>query len=136
MQNSLLVIWHYIQKFGYSILGIFSPRSGLVPATIELQRSIADARAKNAKTGHRYYCIWNASTRHLTELTYDGYPGRTDSYQYMRHRGAFPPTSRQELKKSAFFYTASKNGALEMTKEETRQKLQILRARYYTRKRK
>jgi len=130
------VITLTIKKFFYALLGIFSPRSGLVPAAIEFNRAITEARAKHAKTGHRYFCIWDLTNRHLITLTYDGYKGRIDSYQFMRHRGAFPPTSRSKFKESAFFYTASKNGASEMSEEEARMKLQVLRARYYTRKRK
>lgn len=127
-------LFYLIKKIGYALLGIFSPRSGLVPAAIELNRAIADARAKNAKTGHRYFCIWDAVQKRLVALTYDGYRGRTDSYQYMRHRGAFPPVSRNKFMESAFFYTGSKNGAPEMTVEQSRNKLQLLRSRYYSSK--
>ena len=124
---------HSFRKIWYAFLGIFSPRSGLVPAAIELNRAISEAHAKNARTGHRYYCIWNAVLKRLVTLTYDGYTSRTASYQYMRLRGAFPPVSRQKFKESAFYYTASKNGALAMTEEVKREKLQVLRSRYFSR---
>lgn len=121
-----------IKKIFYAFLGIFSPRSGLIPASLEFQRAIADAQRKNAKTGHRFYVIWNNQTLHLVALTYDGYQGRQDSYEYLRLRGAFPPTSRAKFKDSAFYYTSSKNGAPEMGKDERMVKLQLLRYRYFT----
>lgn len=123
----------FLKKIMYAFLGVFSPRSGLIAASIELQRAIADARQKYYKTGHRFYCIWDAKQRHLVTLTYNGYPGRTDSYQYMRHRGGFPPCSLSKFKESAYYYTPSKNGAKAMTEEDTRLHLQLLRARYFSR---
>lgn len=130
----LKVISLTIKKIFYALLGVFSPRSGLVPAAIELNRAIAEAKAKYTKTGHRYFCIWDITNRHLVTLTYDGYKGRIDSYQHMRHRGAFPPTDRGAFKDSAFYYSASKNGAPEMTREEIHNKLQLLRHRYYSKR--
>ena len=124
---------YFFKQLGYALIGIFSPRSGLIPASIELQRCIAECKRKNARTGHRYYAIWNNQTRHLAALTYKGYQGRQDSYQYLRHRGAFPPTNESKFKDSAFYYTGSKNGAAEMTPEDTRLHLQLLRARYFSR---
>lgn len=127
---------HPFKRLWFSLIGIFSPSSGLVPAALELNRAIAEARRKNARDGHLYYVIWNSMGRRLVTLTYDIYRGRTDSYVYMRHRGAFPPVTREKFKESAFFYTGSKNGAKEMTEDEVKVKLQVLRQRYYQQNRK
>ena len=127
-------LFFQFKKIGYAFLGFFFFVGKKSCAAIELNRAIADARAKHAKTGHRYYCIWDAVQKRLVALPYDGYRGRTDSYQYMRHRGAFPPVSRDKFMESAFFYTGSKNGASEMTVEQSRNKLQLLRSRYYSSK--
>lgn len=115
----------------YFLRGIFS--SGLVPASVELLRAVHEARRKHRKTGHRFYAIWDVGSRHLVTLTFDGYPGRIDSYQHLRHRGAFPPVSRREFIRSAFFYTGSRNGAREMPRTLLLHKLQLLRHKYFCR---
>lgn len=127
-------LFYFLRKIWFTLIGIFSPKSGLVPASIELNRAIADARLKNRKTGRRYYTIWDQVNRRLINLTYKGYPGRTDSYQYMRMRGGFPPCTLETFKESAYYYTSSKNGALEMPAEEINKRLQLLRSRHYQRK--
>lgn len=120
-----------IKKIIFLLKAIFSRKSGLVPACIELQRAIREAKSKNRETGHRYYCIWDPENRRLVPLTYDAYPGCNDSFIYLRHRGKFSPLTRQQFKAGSFFYTASKNGALEMTEPEIMRHLEILRIRYY-----
>ena len=62
----LKVISLTIKKIFYALLGVFSPRSGLVPAAIELNRAIAEAKAKYTKTGHRYLRWIQRSYRQLS----------------------------------------------------------------------
>lgn len=107
--------------------------SGLVPASWEFQRAIRLARRKYAKTGHRFFLIWNPDNRRLEALSYEALPGRMDSYIALRHRGRFSPLTRRQFQEGAFFFTASRNGAPEMDQARVYQRLEVLRSRYYTR---
>lgn len=120
----LMSIWHFIAR-------IFNPNYGLVPATIELRRAMDEARRKYQKTGHRFFCIWDPGQKRLFSVTYDGYAMRGDSYAHLRRHGKFLPLTREQIKKGAFFYTASRNGAQEMPEDEVMKRLEVLRRKYY-----
>ena len=90
-------------------------------------RGKMEALEKFRKTGRRYYCIYDPNDRSLVALTYEFHKGHADSYQYLRRRGRIAPLTLEKFKAGAFYYTASKNGAQEMTKEMQQQKLDILR---------
>lgn len=123
----------YISRIPSALRMIFSFHSGLVPSIVEYKRAMNEANEKHRQTGHRYYCIWNSQARKLITLTFDRYPGRTDSYQYMRRRGVFRPINRNQFKAGAYYYTGSKNGALPMSKEEQKVQREILRKKCYAR---
>lgn len=131
MDYNIIRYMKAIKKIIFLFKAIFSRQSGLVPACIEMQRAMREARAKNRRTGHRYYCIWDPENRRLVPLTYDRYPGQADSFAYLRQRGKFSPLTRQQFKDGAFFYTASRNGAHEMTEADIRTRLEVLRRHYY-----
>ena len=109
----------------------FISRPGLVPAAWVLCKAIREARRKSGATGHRFFAIWSPERRRLVTLTYDAYPGRTDSYAFLRRRGKFTPLSRKQFRAGSFFYTASRNGSSEMPRRNVMQALEILRLRYF-----
>ena len=109
----------------------FHFRAGIVPAAWALCKAIREARRKNRATGKRFFAIWSPERRRLVTLTYDAYPGRTDSYCYLRRRGKFTPFTRKQFLQGAFFYTGSKNGAPEMSRHDIYMSLEILRRRYF-----
>lgn len=116
-----------------AIRGVFSPDSGLLPATYEYNRARQEALRKYRRTGHRYYNVWDPNGRRLVPITFEGYRGDGDSFQHLRHRGVFSPMSRRELKDGSFYFTPSRNGAREMEDDVRKQKIDLLRRRYFAR---
>lgn len=84
----------------------------IVPVTIAaISINIAKMRADSlfAKTGKRFYVVWDGSRRKLVCISYDAIPGRADSYRYLRLRGCFPPQTRQQIKNGSLYYSRSKS---------------------------
>lgn len=69
-----------------------------------------------AKTGKRFYVVWDSSRRMLVCISYGAIHGRADSYHYLRLRGCFAPQTRAQLQQGSLYYSRSKSSPA-MTKE-------------------
>lgn len=101
----------------------------LLRASVVYYLGRREAQEKFRKTGHQFFCIYDPNDRSLCAITYKAYPGRVDSYQYLRRRGRIAPLTLQKFKEGAFYYTSSRNSAREMSKQEQQSKLDLLRVR-------
>lgn len=105
----------------------------MMEATVMWQKAKDEAEELRKQDGHRYFVIYDAQQKKLICITYDIYRGRSDSYQYLRQRGAFKrPLRREELKALCFYYTTSKWTSNSCTEKEQQEKL-VEWQRYYLR---